>query len=164
MFNKTAWIVLKCWYECGKSCSIYRKTEWKLVNFWIMYNLIVTIHELFERKMLWKLSNGPAGLSRILKYTVVYSFLSGCSLVVQCRGVKIVTGIWISYLNSVLPDVKFSCKILAYLDAWESFIRKRFFQPIQLFVGKRCSSASLTWSVTWKEKRHVSITAYYTSS
>lgn len=44
--------MLKCWYECGKSCLIYWKIEWKFVNFWIMYNLIVIIYEFVVRKML----------------------------------------------------------------------------------------------------------------
>ena len=58
-----------------------------------------------------------------------------------------------SYLNSVLPNVKFFRKILAYLNSWEFFVFKRVFQPIQLFVRKCCSATPLSRYVTLKKKK-----------
>ena len=57
-----------------------------------------------------------------------------------------------SYLNSVLPNVEFFRKILAYLNSREFFVFKRVFQPIQLFVRKRRSTTPLSRYVTLKKK------------
>lgn len=57
---------------------------------------------------------------------------------------------WI--LSSLIANVKFLRKILAYLNPREFFVFKRVFQPIQLFVRKCCSTTSLSRYVTLKKK------------
>lgn len=60
-----------------------------------------------------------------------------------------------SYLNSVLPNVEFFRKILAYLNAREFFAFKWVLQPIELFVCKCCSTTPLSRSVTCKKKKRL---------
>ena len=53
-----------------------------------------------------------------------------------------------SYLNSVLPDVEFFRKILAYLNARKFLLLKRVLQAIQLLVCEGRSTTPLSRSVT----------------